>query len=356
MHLGLIYLLVIAKCTIGIELQILDGYFYTINVTIGSPPQVFTLALDITTSNTWVFGNSSELDLIGENKTYYDPRYSVTSLRVAPFQQNSSLSSNEQVSNLIKKYDTTIFADAMQLNHDNIGSIRFIVVENYDVGSYSYLPTNGLFGLGQDVLENGIGIISNILHFKKANTISLYTPRNVHNDKAYMLFGEASPHVNCKQTNWTLFDVYDNTNESSKLFEMKYTFSKFGTHKLQSPSYPYFALSTLTSYITVNTPMFKLISKTLTPFHDRNRTKPVHTVNCKWRNEAPPLEFGTKDFKFSIPPSDYIQETKPNYCVLKIRLNEANPRWVFGISFLKNYCVQFRLQDKKVGFIPSAEP
>ncbi|CAD5209584.1 unnamed protein product [Bursaphelenchus okinawaensis] len=345
------------KLVPAIELKIIDDYFYTINVTIGSPPQNFTLALDITASNTVVYGNSTALDSLPSNeRVFYEPYKSDTALKLFHIPANQSYSGT--LTSLIK-YDTLVYADAFSINGEPFGIIRFVVVQNYDYGTYSYLPTNGLVGIGADILHHGLGLMSNILHLKNASVVSLYTPRDTQNENAHITFGPGAPHVNCEpQRNWTFFDSYDHTNRINKLFEMKYTFTKYGNTSVKLSKYSYFALSTLTSYVTVHKFMFKTIKSELNSTSVVARGSTIEVVDCKWKTTAPNITLGNEDMQFDIPSEDYIVETEPNYCILKVRENvaAANRRWVLGVTFLKSYCVQFDLSGQKVGFVSSNMP
>ncbi|KAI6214447.1 hypothetical protein M3Y94_00269200 [Aphelenchoides besseyi] len=316
--------------------RVQQGYLHTFNITLGYPSQTMSVALDLSTSNFWLFGGQNLINQTQFSAPVFDLN-KTTQLYVAPkpitYQQYRRKGISEFDFNLTL-YDvrTTVAIGNSSLGIPTVGvNSNLSQLIQYMTGS------SGMFGITRNAYANSIPMRTD-----SNSALTLYMPR-FPKTVGRLTTGNRSI-ANCG-TKFTTYNLVGSANDSE-------SFAFYSTIQNRR-----MIISTTTSYLSVDAKTFAQIEKQIQRVvYDRKHKPNAHRPNrrhklipCAAVKLAPNITIGTKSNVLTLIGKHYIRKTRSGYCILKVRQTTGGD-FILGAPLFQRYCLRIDFDTETIGF------
>ncbi|XP_038675944.1 gastricsin-like [Scyliorhinus canicula] len=320
-------------------LNSLDTYYYG-SITVGTPPQSFTVLLDTGSSNLWVpsvYCYSTSCD----NHAKFDPSQSSTFSSTG---KSFSMSYGAGSLSGYFGYDTVTVA-GITISHQELG------LSKLEPGSYfGYAPFDGVLGLAYPSLARGgaTPVFNNMINdnLLEQSLFSVYLKRNSNSqDGGEVLFGGIDYSLYSGQITWVplIQEVFWTIAVQSVIINGQSSFCSQGCQA---------TIDTGTPRITVPhqylTEFLQEIGVQVNPSTD-------YLVNCDNIPNMPTLTFVINGVEFPIPASVYVIRQN-GFCIAGFMPTYVypptndGPLWILGDVFLGAFYSIFDMGNNRMGF------
>ncbi|XP_069798243.1 gastricsin-like isoform X1 [Narcine bancroftii] len=314
------------------------SYFGTISI--GTPPQSFTVIFDTGSSNLWVPSYYCSSPACS-NHARFNPTQSST---FSTNQQTFYFSYGSGSLSGFFGYDTVNVA-GISISNQELG-----LSENEPGSNFYYAPFDGILGLAYPALSGGgaMPVFDGMLkeHLVPEPLFSVYLGRNPNsNDGGEVIFGGVDSSYYTGQIYWApvIQDLYWNIGIEGVLLNGQSAFCDQGCQAI---------VDTGTSQITVPDTYLRTLLEEIGAREDENGD---FIVNCNNIANLPTLTFVINGVQFPIPPSVYILQSN-GYCTAGFEPTylppptEDGPLWILGDVFLGAYYSVFDRGYNRIGF------
>jgi hypothetical protein len=319
--------------------------FYLGNITIGTPPQPFTIVLDTGSSNLWVIDvactDQSCLGYpeSGYTKHRFDKSKSSTYKDVGTFFE-IQYGSGSCYGNLAQ--------DALSFGGLSYPTQVFGLAEGIaDV--FGYQPVDGILGLGWPAIaeDNVVPPIQNILSQLDQKLFTVWLDRRIKQSTGgnggLITYG-ALDAKNCDST-WNYVPL-------SSLTYWQFTIGGFQVGSSKTTRKQEVISDTGTSWLGgPQDQIDDIVSATNAQY---NYEQGVYTVKCDAKS-LPDIVFVIGGNNYAIPAKEYVLDLGlgNNDCALTIfEMDYAGygPEWILGDSFIRTFCNVYDVGQKRIGF------
>ncbi|XP_067913824.1 gastricsin-like [Heterodontus francisci] len=314
--------------------------FYYGSITVGTPPQSFTVLFDTGSSNLWVpsiYCNSAPCG----NHARFNPTHSST------FKTNGQTFSFSYGSGSLSGYFgyDTVNVASISISNQELG-----LSENEPGSNFYYAPFDGILGLAYPALSGG-GAMPVFDSMLKDNLVaqplfSVYLGRIPNNhDGGEVIFGGIDNSLYSGQIFWApvIQELYWNIGMQSVLLNGQPAFCFQGCQAI---------VDTGTSLITVPNEYFGTLLQEINAHQNQNGE---FVVNCNYIANMPSLTFVINGAHLTVPPSVYIIQSN-GYCTAGFEPTylppptRDGPLWILGDVFLREFYSVFDRGNNRVGF------
>ncbi|XP_067863685.1 gastricsin-like isoform X2 [Heptranchias perlo] len=321
----------------------MNSYYYG-SISVGTPPQSFTVLFDTGSCNLWVpsiYCNSAPC----RNHAKFNPT------------KSSTFTTNRKPFNLYYGsgslsgyfgYDTVNVA-GISISKQELG-----LSENEPGSTFYYAPFDGILGLSYPGVsgDGATPVFDNMLNDKLVTQplFSVYLERNPNSQNGgEVIFGGIDSSLYSGQISWApvIQELYWNIGLQSVLVNGQPTFCSQGCQAV---------VDTGTSEITIPYQYYDTFMQHIGAYEDRNGG---FLVNCNNIANLPSLTFVINGADFTIPPSAYIIRSN-GYCIPWFEPSYVppptrdGPLWILGDVFLGEYYSVFDRGNNRVGFAQAA--
>ncbi|XP_030129447.4 pepsin A [Taeniopygia guttata] len=323
-----------AKYFPGIAVEPLENYMddeYFGTISIGTPPQEFTVVFDTGSSNLWVpsvFCSSPAC----RNHNRFNPAESSTFLST-----NDTLFIAYGTGSMtgVLGYDTVDVA-GINVRHQIFG-----LAETEPGDFFYYTPFDGILGLAfPSIASSGATpVFDNMImeDLVDRNLFSVYLSRDSQGG-SFVLFGAIDPYYTTKGISWIPLSAetyWQITMESVSISETPVACSS-GCQAI---------VDTGTTLLAVPIRAFRTLMRRL-------GASSSGEISCEAISSLPNLIFHINGRKFPVPPRAYVLRNN-GYCTLGLQgmdaPTEEGELWILGDVFIREYYVIFDRANNKVG-------
>ncbi|XP_067863688.1 gastricsin-like [Heptranchias perlo] len=318
--------------------------FYYGSISVGTPPQSFTVLFDTGSSNFWVpsiYCNSAPC----RNHAKFNPT------------ESSTFTTNHQPFNLYYGFGSlsgffgydTVNVAGISISNQEVG-----LSDNEPSSNFYYFPFDGMLGLSFPAISRGRAtpVFDSMLNDKLVAQplFSMYLERNPNSQSGgEVIFGGIDNSLYSGQIFWApvIQEMYWNVGLQSVLINGQPTFCSQGCQAIVDSG---------TAQITIPNEYLRTLLKTIGAYQNQNGE---FVVNCNNVANLPSLTFMINGADFTIPPSVYIIQTD-GYCVAGFETTYVppptrdGPLWILGDVFLRSYYTVFDRGNNRVGFAQAA--
>jgi len=293
---------------------------YTTQISIGTPPETFTISFDLTLGDSVVAGTDCKTQTC-KNRKLFNPKKSSTFKSVSSTQVSAK---------------TIVGSDKITIAGTTIKSFTFAVASTFTVADKNN-PSSGIFGLGSDQYSV----------LKSPNLLTSLVNSAAINQSLFSIY--LDPQVN-SQDSFVLFGGLDNTKYAGVIHYRPLTSNRFWAVRLISISLdgnrvhycdnPCRAIfSTIDPYLYGPPAYVRKINNALNISKD-----------CSNYYTRPRLVFHLGPHYLSIPRSSYISRVGNQCESLLLEAQILRENWVLGNLFLRSYYTVFDGVNKRVGW------
>uniref|UniRef100_A0AC35UG59 Peptidase A1 domain-containing protein n=1 Tax=Rhabditophanes sp. KR3021 TaxID=114890 RepID=A0AC35UG59_9BILA len=324
-----------------------DNMEYTAEITLGTPPQVFSVILDTGSSNLFIPGLSfcQEAQNNCNQKHYFNQSKSRTFLNNdTPFQLQYGLGEASGV----------LGQDTLQvMTGQDVLTIKNVTFGLANKLSQNFIedPYDGILGLAfQSISEDNVPTPLSIAIRQKNLDLPLFTIFLQHgslNEGAsggVYTYGGIDTQNCAKQVNWQ--PLSQETYWQFVMSSFRYgTFSQKNEWQVISDSG--------TSFIAAPVAIVDVVAKIAGANYDAEQD--IYLIPCNAK--LPPIILGIGAHQYSIPSKYYIDEIAPNVCelgVFEVNLGGGMvPAFILGDVFIQAYCNIYDIGNSRIGFAKS---
>ncbi|NXI21432.1 PEPA protein, partial [Sterrhoptilus dennistouni] len=323
-----------AKYFPGIAVEALENYMddeYFGTISIGTPPQEFTVVFDTGSSNLWVpsvFCSSPAC----RNHNRFNPGESST-----------FLSTNDT---LFIAYGTGSMTGVLGYDTVNVAGINvhnqiFGLAETEPGDFFYYTPFDGILGLAfPSIASSGATpVFDNMMmeNLVDRNLFSVYLSRNSQGG-SFVLFGAIDPYYTTRGISWIPLSA-----ETYWQISME-SVSINGT-PVACSSGCQAIVDTGTTLLAVPIRAFRILMRHL-------GASSSGEISCEAVSNLPDLIFHIHGREFPVPPRAYVLRSN-GYCSLGLQgmdtPTEEGELWILGDVFIREYYIIFDRANNKVG-------
>ncbi|KAK0414658.1 hypothetical protein QR680_011552 [Steinernema hermaphroditum] len=324
--------------------QLIPDYyddFYLINITIGTPPQPFTVVPDTGSSNLWVINSHCD-------------QWACTNTDGVPKKHLFNAGDSDTLRLLNQEFDIEYGSGYCS---GNLGvDVAGLTVKQQTFGIATYIadvfgeqPIDGIMGLGWPALavDNVVPPMQNLLPQLDKPLFTVWLDRKVkldHGGPAGRITYGGLDTQNCDST-------VNYVSLTSK------TYWQFAQDGFQIGSYKYTNLNQVisdTGTSWIGAPQIVLDNvATITggKFDDQNN---FYTVPCDTKN-LPDLVFTIGGQNYHVPQVEYVLDlgVGNGQCVLTFLPMTSNgymPSWILGDTFIRSFCNVYDIGQGRIGF------
>ncbi|NXM58425.1 PEPA protein, partial [Illadopsis cleaveri] len=323
-----------AKYFPGVAVEALENYMddeYFGTISIGTPPQEFTVVFDTGSSNLWVpsvFCSSPAC----RNHNRFNPGESST-----------FLSTNDT---LFIAYGTGSMTGILGYDTVNVAGINvrnqiFGLAETEPGDFFYYTPFDGILGLAfPSIASSGATpVFDNMMvqNLVDRNLFSVYLSRDSQGG-SFVLFGAIDPYYTTRGISWIPLSAetyWQITMESVSLSGSPVACSS-GCQAI---------VDTGTTLLAIPIPAFRTLMRRL-------GASSSGEISCQAVSNLPDLVFHIHGREFPVPPRAYVLRSN-GYCSLGLQgmdtPTEEGELWILGDVFIREYYVVFDRANNKVG-------
>jgi len=317
--------------------------FYLGNITIGTPPQPFTIVLDTGSSNLWVI-NSQCQDQACKGYPGAPPKKTFDESKSSSWKNDGTPFSIQYGSG---SCDGKLGIDTLSFGGLTYATQKFGVSDEIaDV--FGYQPVDGILGLGWPALavDNVVPPMQNVLNQLDQPIFTVWMDRHV------------------KQTQGgngglITYGALDNTNCDATVNYVPLsstTYWQFEQSAFQIGSYirkrrEQVISDTGTSYIVAPNDVLDKIAQETNANYDYDSGS--YTVDCN--AQLPDLKLTIGGQVYTIPKVEYVIDLNlgGGKCALALMGQDSagyGPAWILGDTFIRSYCQVYDIGQKRIGF------
>uniref|UniRef100_A0A7E4VLA8 Peptidase A1 domain-containing protein n=1 Tax=Panagrellus redivivus TaxID=6233 RepID=A0A7E4VLA8_PANRE len=320
--------------------------FYNLNITVGTPPQILSLAFDTKTSATWVIDANCYTDYcVGWTITDYDKNQYFTF--------NTTTFKNTTRPFKIKHEDGAeasgwVTSDVLTFAGFSIPGQEFGCAE--DVNKYvGYQPIDGYFGVGfkVDDVDQMIPPLWNIANQLDQQIFTVWLDR-----KPKISYGSSGGQVTFGGLDTLNCDATFNWVPVTNPGKWEYKIDQFSISSYTDKKATAAFSDTGKSFIGVPYWVMNKIEKFTKADYDWQDN--LYEVHCETTG-LPDLVFTIGGIEYRVPQSEYVLNLNRHngMCVLAVYEIDGqgfNPTWVLGDTFIRSYCQAYDMANQRVGF------
>ncbi|XP_059509342.1 gastricsin-like [Stegostoma tigrinum] len=323
-------------------LDYMNSLYYG-SITVGTPPQSFTVLFDTGSSNLWVpsiYCNSVPC----RNHARFNPTQSSTFTSSG---QTVSISYGSGSMSGYLGYDTVNVA-GISIPKQELG-----LSESEPSSNFYYAPFDGILGLAYPRLAAGgsTPVFDNMLkdNLLEEPLFSVYLGRDPNSqDGGEVLFGGIDDGLYSGQLQWApvIQEVYWNIAIQGVLINGNPFFCSQGCQAV---------VDTGTAVIAVPYEYFRTLLQEVGASYENDE----FVVNCDYIADMPPLTFVINGAEFTLSPSAYVLQDD-GYCTVGVEPTylapptDDGPLWILGDVFLRSFYSVFDRGNNRIGFAPIA--
>ncbi|NXE30319.1 PEPA protein, partial [Ardeotis kori] len=311
----------------------LDTEYYG-TISIGTPPQDFTVVFDTGSSNLWVPSVYCSSPACSNHKRF-NPAASSTYVGT-----NDSLSIAYGTGSMtgILGYDTVTVSSIEVVNQ------IFGLAETEPGDFFYYTPFDGILGLAfPSIASSGATPVFDNMMMEglvSKDLFSVYLSKNGQSG-SFVLFGAIDPYYSINGISWIPLsaETYWQITMDSMSIGGEAVACSFGCQAI---------VDTGTSLLAVPNNALSSILNVL-------GASSSGEINCNAVSSLPDVVFTINGIAFPVPPSAYVMESN-GYCTLGFEgmdvPTESGELWILGDVFIREYYVIFDRANNKVGLSP----
>lgn len=318
----------------------MDAQYYG-PISLGSPPQQFTVIFDTGSSNTWVPSTKcSSFACYLHNR--YDSGMSQT------FQANNTEFDIRYGTGAVKGFIST---ETMQIGGLTIENQGFGEVTEMPGMTFIFSRFDGIFGLAYDRISVK-GVVPPFYNMLKQGLI---------NDPIFSFFLAKSQEGQVEGGELIFGGVNEDRFEGPLVYApvvrkgyWEVSLDSFSVGQQSLGIKGTAAIDTGTSLIAMSTAVSDAINSQIGA---TKGFRGVYTVDCAKLDSIPPVVFEFGGHKFTLEAKDYILQTSGG-CIspfMGIDLPGLKDLWIVGDAFLRKYYTVYDLGNDRVGFAPSKQ-
>ncbi|NXT60759.1 PEPA protein, partial [Chaetops frenatus] len=323
-----------AKYFPGIAVEPLENYMddeYFGTISIGTPPQEFTVVFDTGSSNLWVpsvFCSSPAC----RNHNRFNPAESST-----------FLSTNDT---LFIAYGTGSMTGVLGYDTINVAGINvrnqiFGLAETEPGDSFYYTPFDGILGLAfPSIASSGATpVFDNMMmeNLVDRHLFSVYLSRDSQ-PGSFVLFGAIDPFYTINGISWIPLSAE--------------TYWQISMESVSASGAPVACSSGCQAIVDTGTTLLAVPIRALRTLLRRLGASSSGEISCEAVSHLPDLVFHIHGKEFPVPPRAYVLRSN-GYCTLALQgmdvPTEEGELWILGDVFIREYYVIFDRANNKVG-------
>ncbi|XP_036240367.1 pepsin A-5 [Molothrus aeneus] len=323
-----------AKYFPGIAVEPLENYMddeYFGTISIGTPPQEFTVVFDTGSSNLWVpsvFCSSPAC----RNHNRFNPAESSTFLST-----NDTLFIAYGTGSMtgVLGYDTVDVAGI------NVRNQIFGLAETEPGDFFYYTPFDGILGLAfPSIASSGATpVFDNMMieNLVDRNLFSVYLSRDDEGG-SFVLFGAIDPYYTTRGISWIPLSAE--------------TYWQISMESVSISGTPVACSSGCQAIVDTGTTLLAVPIRALRTLMMRLGASSSGEISCEAIRNLPSLIFHINGKEFPVPPRAYVLRSN-GYCSLGLQgmdvPTEEGELWILGDVFIREYYVIFDRANNKVG-------
>ncbi|XP_054491231.1 pepsin A-5 [Agelaius phoeniceus] len=323
-----------AKYFPGIAVEPLENYMddeYFGTISIGTPPQEFTVVFDTGSSNLWVpsvFCSSPAC----RNHNRFNPAESSTFLST-----NDTLFIAYGTGSMtgVLGYDTVDVAGI------NVRNQIFGLAETEPGDFFYYTPFDGILGLAfPSIASSGATpVFDNMMmeNLVDRNLFSVYLSRDDEGG-SFVLFGAIDPYYTTRGISWIPLSAE--------------TYWQISMESVSISGTPVACSSGCQAIVDTGTTLLAIPIRALRTLMMRLGASSSGEISCESIRNLPSLIFHINGKEFPVPPRAYVLRSN-GYCSLGLQgmdvPTEEGELWILGDVFIREYYVIFDRANNKVG-------
>ncbi|XP_041326322.1 pepsin A-like [Pyrgilauda ruficollis] len=323
-----------AKYFPGIAVEPLENYMddeYFGTISIGTPPQEFTVVFDTGSSNLWVpsvFCSSPAC----RNHNRFNPAESST-----------FLSTNDT---LFIAYGTGSMTGVLGYDTVNVAGINvrnqiFGLAETEPGDFFYYTPFDGILGLAfPSIASSGATpVFDNMMmeNLVDRRLFSVYLSRDSEGG-SFVLFGAIDPYYTTKGISWIPLSAE--------------TYWQISMEGVSVSGTPVACSSGCQAIVDTGTTLLAVPIRAFRTLMRRLGASSSGEISCESIRNLPSLIFHINGKEFPVPPRAYVLRSN-GYCTLGLQgmdvPTEEGELWILGDVFIREYYVIFDRANNKVG-------
>ncbi|NWT97707.1 PEPA protein, partial [Urocynchramus pylzowi] len=323
-----------AKYFPGIAVEPLENYMddeYFGTISIGTPPQEFTVVFDTGSSNLWVpsvFCSSPAC----RNHNRFNPAESST-----------FLSTNDT---LFIAYGTGSMTGVLGYDTVNVAGINvrnqiFGLAETEPGDFFYYTPFDGILGLAfPSIASSGATpVFDNMMmeNLVDRHLFSVYLSRDSQGG-SFVLFGAIDPYYTTKGISWIPLSAE--------------TYWQITMESVSVGGTPVACSSGCQAIVDTGTTLLAVPIRAFRTLMRRLGASSSGEISCEAISHLPSLIFHINGKEFPVPPRAYVLRSN-GYCTLGLQgmdvPTEEGEIWILGDVFIREYYVIFDRANNKVG-------
>ncbi|XP_005426559.1 pepsin A-3 [Geospiza fortis] len=323
-----------AKYFPGIAVEPLENYMddeYFGTISIGTPPQEFTVVFDTGSSNLWVpsvFCSSPAC----RNHNRFNPAESSTFLST-----NDTLFIAYGTGSMtgVLGYDTVDVAGI------NVRNQIFGLAETEPGDFFYYTPFDGILGLAfPSIASSGATpVFDNMMveNLVDKNLFSVYLSRDDEGG-SFVLFGAIDPYYTTRGISWIPLSAE--------------TYWQISMESVSVSGTPVACSSGCQAIVDTGTTLLAVPIRAFRTLMRRLGASSSGEISCEAIRNLPSLIFHINGKEFPVPPRAYVLRSN-GYCTLALQgmdaPTEEGELWILGDVFIREYYVIFDRANNKVG-------
>ncbi|NXJ26777.1 PEPA protein, partial [Dicrurus megarhynchus] len=323
-----------AKYFPGIAVEPLENYMddeYFGTISIGTPPQEFTVVFDTGSSNLWVpsvFCSSPAC----RNHNRFNPAESST-----------FLSTNDT---LFIAYGTGSMTGVLGYDIVNVAGINvrnqiFGLAETEPGDFFYYTPFDGILGLAfPSIASSGATpVFDNMMmeNLVDRNLFSVYLSRDSQGG-SFVFFGAIDPYYTTRGISWIPLSAE--------------TYWQITMESVSVSGAPVACSSGCQAIVDTGTSLLAVPIRALRNLLSHLGASSSGEISCEAASKLPDLVFHIHGEEFPVPPRAYVLRSN-GYCTLGLQgmdvPTEEGELWILGDVFIREYYVIFDRANNKVG-------
>ncbi|TKR87232.1 hypothetical protein L596_011666 [Steinernema carpocapsae] len=321
--------------------------FYLGDITIGTPPQPFTVVLDTGSSNLWVI--SSRCDSVN--------CHGQPDARKQTFQKNASSTLNTTSNPFSLRYGRGacsgyMASDVLEFGGFSVNRQEFGIATTI-AQVFVNQPVDGILGLGWPALAVNRAtppmqnLLSQLDHSLFTVWMDRYTKPSQGGNGGLITYG-ALDSKNCD----TKINFVSLTALTYWQFDMDSI--RIGGFQSDLTGDDQIAISdTGTSFIVGPLWAVEKIANEISASYDS--VNDIYVLNSCNTHNLPDIELVIGGNTYLIPPFEYVINMGGHSCALGIQphQNGRKPAWILGDVFIRSYCQIYDIGNKRIGFAKS---
>ncbi|NXP98851.1 PEPA protein, partial [Vidua macroura] len=322
-----------AKYFPGIAMEPLENYMddeYFGTISIGTPPQEFTVVFDTGSSNLWV------------PSVFCSSPACRNHHRFNPAESSTFLSTNDT---LFIAYGTGSMTGVLGYDTVNVAGINvrnqiFGLAETEPGDFFYYTPFDGILGLAfPSIASSGATpVFDNMImeNLVDRNLFSVYLSRD--QGGSFVLFGAIDPYYTTEGISWIPLSAE--------------TYWQITMERVSISGTPVACSSGCQAIVDTGTTLLAVPIRAFRTLMTRLGASSSGEISCEAISNLPNLIFHINGKKFPVPPRAYVLRSN-GYCTLALQgmdvPTEEGELWILGDVFIREYYVIFDRANNKVG-------